>query len=252
MKRIVQLSVIALVCAACLGSDFADSLDGSWQLTSGTVEGEAIPILDANPITLNLDGGEAGGTAACNGYGGSYDLSQSSISFGDLIITEMGCSPQEIMVAESLYMRALNLAATVELDGDLTLRGPGTELVFTRLEPVADAELTNTVWLLDGLITGDAVSTPVLDTRATVEFFTDGSVLGDTGCRPFSGQYTVEGAELEVTGLASDGHECQPDLAQQDSHVMSALEGASRVEIDGRRLTATGDGEVGLTYIAEP
>jgi heat shock protein HslJ len=235
---------------ACLGSDFADSLEGSWQLTSGTVEGQDIPILETHPVTITFDGDEVGGTAACNGYGGSYELSGSKISFGDLAMTEMACLPQEAMVAESLYARALTLVTRASVEGELILEGPDTRLVFEALEPVPDAELTNTVWVLDGLISGDAVSS-VSGERATIEFFTDGSVLGGSGCRLLSGHYRVSGAELVITDLEAQGADCDPDLDGQDNHVVSVLEGTIRVGIEGNRLTLTATGGEGLSYLAE-
>ncbi len=250
MRRLVALLLTATLTAACLGSDFADSLEGTWQLTSGTVEGTPVPIIDTHPITITFEGDQVGGTAACNSYGGSYELSGGSITFGNLAMTEMACSPDEVMEAESLYATGLTEVTSVTVDGDLTLKGPGVELVFTHLEPVPDTELTGTVWVLDGLIAGDAISS-VSGDRATIEFFTDGSVLGGTGCWVLSGHYTINGAELQMTDLSADGPECDPDLVAQDGHVIAALEGPMRVEIDGGRLTLTSPGGDGVTYQAE-
>ena len=250
MKRILLLAGVVLATVSCLGSDFEDSLEGEWRLTSGTVEGDDIPILDESPVTMTLADGQASGTAACNGYGGDYDLSGGSITFGDLIITEMACSPDEIMTAERLFMQGLTQVSTVELDGDLVMRGQGVELVFTALEPVEDAELQGTVWVLDGLITGETASS-AMGEGATLEFFSDGSVLGDTGCRPFSGQHTVEGAQVTIEGLAGDGEECAPDIADQDAQILSVLDGTVSAEIDGRLLTIMGSDGNGLTFLAE-
>lgn len=251
MRRIALISLIALASVACLGSDFADSVEGSWQMTAGTVDGEDIPIVDGYPITITFEGEEVSGTASCNGYGGTYELSDSRITFTALAMTEMACSPEETMEAEAVFAEAITRVDTVALDEELTLSGDGVNLVFEALEPVPDADLTNTVWVLDGLIQGDAVSTPVVDTRATIEFFTDGSALGDTGCRPFSGRYTITGAEVTMTDLAADGHECEPAFADQDSRFISAIEGGFEVEVEENRLTLTAQGDEGLTFVAE-
>jgi len=251
MKRLLSLTVIALTTAACLGSDFADSVEGSWQLAEGTVESEAIPIIDSHPITITFEGDQVGGTASCNSYGGTYVLDGSTVSFSNLAMTEMACMPEETMLAEQLFGSGLSMIDTLTLDEGLVLSGPGVEFTFARLEPIPDAELTNTIWVLDGLIQGDAVSSSVAESRATIEFFTDGSVLGDTGCRPFSGQYQINGAEVVLTELAADGHECEPALADQDNQVISALEGSFRVEIEGDRMTTWSHGDEGLTFVAE-
>lgn len=251
MWKIALLAGLALVSVACLGSDFEDSIEGSWKLTSGTIDGTEIPLIDSHPITINFERDMVNGTASCNSYGGGYQLSGSSITFEPLAMTEMACHPPETMEAESMYGEALTQVSTVVLDNGLTLRGPGVELVFEALEPVSDADLTNTVWVLDGLVSGDAVSS-VLGERATLEFFTDGSALGGTGCRTFAGQYTINGAEVLMTDLAADGHECEPDLADQDSHVLAVLGDGFRIEIEGNILRLWSQGDEGLVYIADP
>lgn len=250
MRRITLMVFIAVLSAACLGSDFTDSVDGSWQLTSGTVDGEDIPLLSTHPITIHFDGDEVDGTASCNHYGGTFELSGSSMSFNDLAMTEMACFPQETMDAEALYTRALGLVTTVNVDDGLLLSGPGVELEFASLPAVPEAELTNTVWVLDGLIRGDSVSS-VSGDRATLEFFTDGSMLGGTGCRLLSGHYRTSGSDLVVTDLEAEGPDCDPGLADQDSHVVSVLEGTVRVDIVGNSLTLTASGGDGLSYLAE-
>ena len=135
MWRITLLTVLVLIATACLGSDFADSLEGSWQMTSGTVDGESIPILDSHPITITFEGDQVSGTASCNGYGGSYELEGSGVTFSDLIMTEMACSPQETMEAEAKFAEAITRVDTVSLDEQLTLSGDGVEMVFEVFEP---------------------------------------------------------------------------------------------------------------------
>lgn len=207
-------------------------------------------MVDGHPITITFEDDRVGGTAACNSYGGTFSLSGSEITVSDLSMTDMACFPDETMEAEAMYLEAVTRVGSVSLDEELTLSGNGVELVFEALEPVPDTGLTNTVWVLDGLIRGESVSTPVADTRATVEFFTDDSVLGDTGCRPFSGQYTISGAEVVVTEMSADGHECEPDLAEQDSLVLSVLGDGFRVDIEGDRLTLSSQGNEGLVFVA--
>lgn len=252
MKRLALLSVIGLALVACLGSDFTDSVNGNWRMTSGVVDGEDISVLDDHPITISFEDDRVTGTAACNGYSGTYQLSGSRISFDGLAMTEMACFPEHVMRAESMYADAITRVDTVTLDGGLILSGEGVELVFEALEPAPDADLTNTVWVLDGLIRDGAVATPVLDTRASLEFFTDGSMLGDTGCRPFAGQYTVSGAEVILTEMTADDHQCEPDLSDQDSHILAVLGDRFTFRIEGDRLSLSGrDGNIGLAFLSD-
>lgn len=132
MKRFALLAGLALVAAACLGSDFEDSIEGSWQLTSGSVDGEAVPVLDSHPITIEFDGEQVSGTAACNGYSGTYEQSGAQVEFGALAMTEMACMPEEVMEAERAFSTALTLVDTASIsdDGTLSLSGGGANLSF--------------------------------------------------------------------------------------------------------------------------
>ncbi len=75
-------------------------------------------------------------------------------------------------------------------------------------------------------------------------------MIGSTGCRGLTGQWTISGSEVVMTELGASG-DCSSELAAQDSHVISSLEGGFRVEIDGERLTTWSRGDEGLTYKAD-
>ena len=132
MRNLSLMFVLAFVVSACLGSDFADSVEGEWVLATGTAQGAPLPILESHPITLTLEAGRIGGTAACNTYGGEYELSGSSFTITDgLAVTEMACQPQEAMESERAFLDAISVVDTVELTNDgLVLSGQDTELRF--------------------------------------------------------------------------------------------------------------------------
>lgn len=251
MRRTALLAVVALTVTACLGSDFEDSLTGSWQLVSGEVEGTLVPIIETHPITLTIDGDQIAGTAACNGYGGVVSINGSLFAITEVAINEMACSPEAVMESQALYVMALFKSETVELtDAGLTISGPNVVLKYELLAPVPTADLLGTVWVLDGLIQGESVSS-VSGDRATLELFTDGSFIGSTGCRDMSGTYIVTGAEVQFTNFEAHG-ECSSQLATQDSRVIGALEGGFRVDIDEDLMTTWIAGDEGLIYRADP
>lgn len=250
MRNLALITILAIAVPACLGSDFADGVEGAWQMTSGEIDGQPIEPPETHPITITFEEGQVSGTASCNGYGGTFQINGSSISISDLAMTEMACSPQETMEAEAMFSDAITRVDTVSVDGTLTLSADGIEMVFEKLEPVPEAELTGTRWILDGLIQGDTVASPVAGSGAYIELSSDGSVTGDTGCRPFSGQYIIEGAEVVMPELVADGHECEPDFADQDNLFFSVVGDGFRVEIDENRLTMSSRGAEGLTFVA--
>jgi heat shock protein HslJ len=224
-------------------------MGSTWQLEAGTSDGEPIPILDSHPITLSFTEDGAGGTAACNGYGGSYSISGDTITFSELFQTEMACFPEETMESERRYLEALTRVETISITEEtLTLSGVDTELTLVKLPPVPTSELTGTVWVLDGLVTGDTVSS-VSGERATLELFSDGSMLGSTGCRTLNGRYVISGAQVVLNELAAKG-DCPADLREQDNLVVSVLGDGFGVAIEGDTLTITSIGNDGLIYKA--
>ncbi|MEA1903055.1 MAG: META domain-containing protein [Actinomycetota bacterium] len=250
MRRLALLMAVALGLTACLGNDFGDSLQGSWELESGTYDGEPIPMVDSHPITVTFDGDEIFGTAACNGYGGKWQINNGTFQILEMAWTEMACGPPAVMDSEAAYLVAISNVETIEpSDGKLIMTGSRTEMTFTQLDPVPTAEMLGTVWVLDGLVDGEGVSS-VSGERATLELFSDGSFIGSTGCRTIAGSYVDTGVDIQFTSFAAEG-DCPSDLTEQDSRVISALEGGFRVEIDGDRMTTWVAGDEGLAYSAE-
>jgi heat shock protein HslJ len=132
MRRTFLLFTLFVFVTAC-GSAAEDEIDitGSWQLSSGSVDGQPIPLIDGSPVTLNVTGTEIGGSSACNSYGGQFILDGTAISIGDLMSTMMMCTP-EVMEVEIPYTAALPEVDTVAFNGDqLVLTGPGIELTFS-------------------------------------------------------------------------------------------------------------------------
>ena len=255
MKLVLGLIALLFAVSACnsSGAEPAESpqVEGvTWQLNEGVVDGNPIDPPASHPITISFADGVASGTASCNGYGGDFQIDGNVVTLGALAITEMACEPPETMSAESLFMQGLSRVRLANVAGSkLTLSGDGVEMTFEELAPVPDADLTNTVWVLDGLIQGDSVSS-VAGERATLEFFTDGSLIAGTGCRTLVGSYVVNGGELIVTNLSAEG-DCPEDLQHQDSQVVTAFEGVMRVQVEGDRLTTWVAGDEGLSYLAE-
>jgi heat shock protein HslJ len=134
MRRpLLSLLILALSLAACaeLGEPASDPTESAWELVSGTLDGEPIPIVEGHPITLSFHEAAAGGTAACNGYGGSYTITGNEIVFSEMSRTEMACVPEETMESEQEYLEALTRVARFSVTEDaLTLTGENADLAF--------------------------------------------------------------------------------------------------------------------------
>lgn len=102
-----------------------------WMLRS--VNGNSVD-LTKNPPFLNFDAskGSAGGHSGCNSFGGDYEVTGSSIKFGDMIQTMMACGLERRMEIERGLMDGLRNAYRYEIRGNrLTLfRGNRAVLIF--------------------------------------------------------------------------------------------------------------------------
>ena len=252
------LALVAALLVAC-GSTGApppspsgNSFDprGSWELTSGSADGTEIPIVDDHPITLTIDGSEIGGTAACNSYGGRLTVTSGRLEISDMAMAAMGCQ-EPAMAAEAAYTAALAAVDSIDGDGDeLVLAGPGVELRFSALATPPTTELIDTVWVLETLFVGDVASS-TMGEPATLELRSDGTLVGSTGCRSFTGTWVEDGEQTVATTLAMDGAECPAELARQDGQLVTVIGDGFIPTVQASLLTLTDPGGVGLVYRAE-
>jgi heat shock protein HslJ len=248
------LAFLAILLAGCRllgGSPGAEPApEGTWRLTSGSLDGAPIVLVAGSEPTLSLSGAEVGGRAGCNSYGGTATVEGDRIAIAALSMTEMACDEGR-MAVEAAYVAALSRITSFRLVGDdLTLIGDGGELTYRRVPPVADVELVGTSWLLQTLFTGPAASS-VVGEPATLSFEPDGRLSGATGCRTFGASFTRSGDTITVSSLAVDDRACSDDLAAQDARVLDVITGPFTVSVDGSQLTLSRNDGSGLGYQAE-
>jgi heat shock protein HslJ len=220
---------------------------GSWRMADGPV-----PPIDGWDVTVTIDGEQIGGTAACNTYGGTVAWDEDgSFSVGELAQTEMACEPAAVMDLERVFLTSLAGATEFAVAGDrLTLVGDGDTWTFELLPPAPTADLVDTTWQLDGYVTGDAVSNELGMDGATLVLGSDGTVTGSTNCRSLSGTWVESGTEILLTELSAEGACPDAPASDLDGRILEVLGDGFIAEIDGRRLTLTSQGGVGLTYTA--
>ena len=257
-RSIIPLLALAGVVAAC-GADQAGPSDpgasggaviGDWVLTGGTIDGNDSSVLEDHRITMTIAGSQISGTAACNHYGGELTVDADGLQLGELNQTLMGCE-EPAMTAETAYLAALGRVREITRVGDeLVARGDGVELRFAALLPPPTADLVGTVWLLDTVLVGDVAASPMGE-PATLELSGDGSFIGSTGCRAFSGEWTEDGDQIVAPSWGLDQTTCPAELMAQDDHVVSVIGDGFIPTIDGDLLTLMDPGGIGLVYRAE-
>ncbi len=232
--------------------DAGDTVDGSWSLTSGTVDDVPLSLIDGWDVTLVVERGAVSGRAACNGYGGSVDVGDGTFRVSELSWTEMGCEPS-VMELEQAFLRGLSAVTSFTIAGGvLTLSGPTTELVLGALAPVPDSEIIGTTWVLDTYIDGEAASNMPIMELATLTLNADGTLTGSTSCRQLTGMWITTGATIQFTSFSAiddpTAGVCAPESQTLDGLVISVLESGFTVEVDGPRMTLMAPGNEGLSY----
>lgn len=214
---------------------------GDWLLDDARVDGARVQLNSDFPITLLVDGSRATGTSACNRYGADIAVVNGRIKFGPFTSTAMACQP-DVNGLERMYGQALSLVDSAHLDGAaLVLIGPGVELHFQALEPLAIGTFVDREWVLQRLLV-DGVEVALAGDPANLVIGSDGTLRGGTGCRTFTGTYIVEGGQLIATTLsAGDSSRCIGPILQQDGTILTVFDGFG-ARVDGPLLELTSKG----------
>ncbi len=253
-RRWIALVATAVLLAGCgeqVGTATGDvDLEGSWHLVDARDAAGAFDLADRE-VTLTAKGTEAGGTSACNLYGGRVDVAGDSVTISQLGGTEMACEPAA-MELEQRYLAALQSVERGERTGDsLTLSGPDVTLDFGLDPPVEDAALVGTTWVLESLVDGDSVSSVAHDGELT--FLRGGVMVGDVGCGQQRGRYSLDGDEVVVTAFRDrdpSAGRCPDDVEAQHDHVVAVLHDAFTATVEGDRLTLMTQAGKGLEFRA--
>lgn len=258
MLRPLTAALAALLVVACGGTS-ATTLpsgppaalepDGPWQLVEGTVGGQPLGLIEDARVTLNVDGSNVSGQAACNQYFGELAIESGRVSTAGFGQTEMACA-EPVMALEAAYLSALARIESAHMDGPvMVLTAPGVELRFERLQPPPTASIVGTLWQLESLVDGDSVSSAA-GPPATLLLQADGALRGSTGCRTLTGHYMERGDEIWANEFGADG-ECPPGAARaQDNHIVGVLGDGFRAAVVGQQLILGKDDGTGLIYRA--
>lgn len=226
-------------------------LDGRTFLSvSITDGGDDRPLVGDSRIRLSLDAGNLGANAGCNSMSGAYSLDGDVLVVDMLASTEMACDPA-LMAQDQMLANFLTSRPRVALNGNDLVLTSG-ETVMTMLdeeEATPDQALVGTVWTLDSIIEGDAVSSVPMGVTATLTFADDGTVAIQPGCNTGRSDYTIDGDTITFGPVALTRMACEGAAGQVENAVLAVLDsGPLDFTIDGGRLTLQGpDSGLGFT-----
>lgn len=237
----VTIALTAVVLAACSDDPSVRGADPEIMGVTWILDPSSVATLEPDApgdarATIRLQDGEAGGTAACNLYGGTYEVGEDGeISIRVEGMTEMACD-EPVMALEAAFVAALGRVASYRFDGaDLLLEGGGPALRFSAERAIP---LEGTGWRLDGIGgEGGTVSSVLAGTEVTATFDVEGTLAGSGGCNGYGAPYEVDADAIVIGEIGSTAIGCEPDVMTQEAAFFDALDRAATFGIEGRTLT---------------
>jgi heat shock protein HslJ len=237
-KIIVSFSIFAgmIILAACATAGGGGDLSGKvWALT----ELMGKPPVSGTGISAEFSSdGKISGSAGCNRYSGTYNVSGNSITISSSMATTMMICDQPVMDQESAYLKALAEAKTFEVKGD-TFTLTGADKTSLASYKAQSQDLSGTSWEPTGVNNGkQAVVSLLAGTTLTANFGKDGTLSGNAGCNTYSGGYKVTGDKITIGPLISSMKSCSDPagVMEQETQYLAALQSATSYQIEGNVL----------------
>lgn len=239
----------AVILGACsLGaapSPSPASLDGHTYLSTG-IEGAA--LVPGTQVRLTFKDGNLNAQGGCNIMGGTYSIDGDRLQTTQMSMTEMGCEEPRMQQDEWLARFLGDVA--VSLDGDtLTLTDGDVRLTLLDEEVATlDQPLEGTRWVLDGIASGDTVSSVPAGVTASIEI-AGGRVDVQAGCNTGGGSVEATADTLTFGPIALTKLACEAGAMAVELAVTSVLAGEVGYTIDAGGLTLDA-GDAGLVFRA--
>ena len=237
-------TALAALLAACAPA--APQLEGESYLSVGVTEGGvAKSLAPGTRIEIRFEGGSLHASAGCNSMSGPYRIDGGRLRpDGGMGITAMGCD-RLLALQDEWLMAFLQSEPAIRLvNTELTLEGGSTVVrLLDREVAEPDLNLVGPTWTVESIITGDAVSSVPAGATATFVFMADGSLELSPGCNRGGGTWRLQGAGLEVTGIALTKMACQGPEGELEAAVLQVLSaGTLGATIESNLLTLQGAG----------
>lgn len=245
---IATATAIAISACSSAGapSPVAASLDGHTYLSTDIEGADLVP---GTQVTLTFTDGNLNARAGCNIMGGTYSIDGNRLVTTQMSMTEMGCDePRERQ--DQWLAGFLSTGVTFTLEGDtLTLTDETIRLTFLDEEVATpDRPLEGARWVLDGIVSRDAVSSVPAGVTAAI-VFSGGRVDVEAGCNTGGGPVEVTPDTLTFGPIALTKMACEAGPMAVETAVTTVLSGAVGYTIDAGVLTIDA-GDAGLIFRA--
>jgi heat shock protein HslJ len=248
-----------ILAAGCTGEPDVHLEGTRWILTGYVKEGIPAQPLDGTGITLDFGtDNRIGGSAGCNLYFASYEVSGTGISIGQAGSTEMYCSTPGVMEQESTYLVLLGTVQSVTVDDNhlILSDAQGTPVLsYAKIVPsLPEEHLIGTTWRLESFHTEDTVSSVLSGITISAVFEEDGRVIGSAGCNTYFARYNLTGNQLSISTIGTTKMNCgTPGVMEQENTYLALLGKVTTFTIEGERMSVADAGSATLlSYTKAP
>lgn len=247
LLAIASVATVIACSAADSPSPSSASLDGRTFLSTDL---EGATLVPGTRIRLAFADGSLNANGGCNTMGGAYSIDGDRLRASQMSMTEMGCD--EPRMQQDQWLGGLLGDVAFTLDGDtLTLTDGTIHLTLVDKEVATpDQPLEGTEWILDGIVSGDAVSSVPVGVTASIRI-TSGRVELKPGCNSGGGTVEVTADTLTFGPIALTKMACEPGPMSVETAVVAVLSGPVDYTIDADVLTLDA-GDAGLIFRAAP
>ncbi len=246
---VVTVTLVAACSAAAAPSPTpgAATVDGRTFLSTAVKGAVLVP---GTRIRLSFKDGHLDANGGCNSMGGAYAIAGGRLSTTQMITTEMGCAAPRMQ--QDSWLAGLLAGSAISLAGDTLTLDDGTIQLTLLDRTVADPDrpIEGTLWVLDGIVSGDTASSVPTGVTASIRI-TGGQVAVDTGCNTGSGTVVVAADTLTFGPLMMTKKACRPGQGAVEGAVTQVLTGTVHYAIEADALTLDAGG-TGLTFRAAP
>jgi heat shock protein HslJ len=111
------------------------------------------------------------------------------------------------------------------------------------------AALAGTTWKLVSYGSASNPTPAVSDAKTALTFDKDGKLSGNVGCNSISGDYTLNGEQVNFGAVVTTLMACADPLMQQESAVLKMFSGTVKYTVTSGQLTLTSaDGATAVTF----
>jgi heat shock protein HslJ len=244
--RLVPSVILAasLVVGGCSGTG-----DGAAGPASRTLDGRTFlptkvgghDLVAGSTLRLSFEGDRIGIGAGCNQMSGAYSIVDGHLAIEQMATTEMACDPA--LMQQDRWVAAFVDGAAISLTGDtLTLEDGDLTVTLTDREVAdPDRQLEGTRWVVDGIVTGDAVSSVPVGVTAGLTI-SNGKLQVETGCNAGSAAVSATATTLTIGPLALTKKACAPEAMAVEQAVAAVLSGQVGYTIEADVLTLPASG----------